>query len=187
MQSNVRAALGRGRRSSQSDTPTVWFNPGQQAARVLECAPREPQETGLKIQLRAPFKGPPSTGQSGNGRGGEKTPCFLERPPEKAAHSSLRRGRAGPAEGKQRFGKAEEKSRGVDRCVCLGFFFFCFSCSPLSGSPYCTPSALLRPRRARRCGNKRNPKTRICISRDESHGAHPSSARTIACTGLLYV
>lgn len=64
MRSNVRAALGRGRRSLQSDTPTVWFNPGQQAA---WCASRAPRDQ-LKIQLTTPFKGSPSTGQSGNGR-----------------------------------------------------------------------------------------------------------------------
>lgn len=46
MRSNVRAALGRGRRSSQSDTPTVWFNPGQQAARCSSVRRASPKRQG---------------------------------------------------------------------------------------------------------------------------------------------
>lgn len=43
-----------GQQSTQSDTPAVWVTPGP-AAR-LHCT-AQPQETGLKIQSTAPFKG----------------------------------------------------------------------------------------------------------------------------------
>lgn len=96
---------------------------------MLECAPCEPQETGLKIQPRAPFKGPPSTGQSGNGRGGKKTLCFLERPPEKAAHSSLSRGRAGPGRQRESRGLGGQRKKAeawTDVSVWVFFFFLLF-------------------------------------------------------------
>lgn len=94
---------------------------------MLECAPREPQETGLKIQLRAPFKGPPSAGQSGNGRGGEKTPCFFSKGPPKKPPTPLS-GEDGP--GRAGRGKAEvwegrgKKPRRGQMCLSGVFFFF---------------------------------------------------------------
>lgn len=75
---------------------------------MLECAA---QETELKIQLTAPFKGSPAPASQPTVAGGKNGVFFLKRrprPPRKTAPSSLRRGlgwtgpdRAGPGRGKR--------------------------------------------------------------------------------------
>ena len=97
--------------STQSNTPTVWVTPGPAAA-VLGCT-AWPRETGLKIQLAAPFKG--SAGNRWNQTVAGKR-CVFERWPKlKATHSSLM---SGQVRGTERegagFGFGGAEGRDVD-------------------------------------------------------------------------
>lgn len=149
MRSNVRAALGRGRRSSQSDTPTVWFNPGQQAARCAARAPRDrvkniADDSFLRFTKHWPVR------QRSQGRK-KKSHVFLETAAKASSKKppTLLSGEdwAGPRRGRM--------------CPSVFPLLFAFLV------PIClhSPSALPGPCRARRFLNEGNLKTRVCISR----------------------